>query len=210
MFMVAASAIHSVDSQAQVVTGGLGSPSKENVHHMSISEFLGRATARQPGLIRKASGAAVHIYPPTSGAKQLDRVVWFRDQLRQGGIPNRMPMLINEIGWPTGGSKSAVSEKERTKAYTSATMNIPRTNCNVMGMLPQSWTSNQQRNSDPEDWYGIASPVTAKPYPSARAYSRAAKLMRGKLSQAPPDKPLMVCPGMPAPKPPGRGAKNHR
>jgi hypothetical protein len=99
---------------------------------------------------------------------------------------------------------------ERAKAYRSATVNIPRTNCNVMGMVPQSWTSNQQSNSNPEDWYGIASPVTAKPYPSANAYSRAAKLMRGKLSQPPPDNPLMVCPGMPAPKPPGGGKKRPR
>jgi Ca2+-binding RTX toxin-like protein len=84
-------------------------------------------------------------------------------------------------------------------------VNIPRTNCNVMGMLPQSWTSRQQSDSNPEDWYGIAGPVTAKPYPSAHAYSRAAKLMRGQLSQAPPSKPLMVCPGMPPPKPPDEG-----
>jgi hypothetical protein len=210
MFMVAASAIHSVDSDAQVLTGGVAPPSKQNAHYLSISDFLGRATARQPGLIRKASGAAVHIYPPTAALKQLDRVVWFRDQLRKGGIPNRMPMLINEIGWPTSGSKTAVSERERAKAYRSATVNIPRTNCNVMGMLPQSWTSNQQSNSNPEDWYGIASPVTAKPYPSAHAYSNAAKLMRGQLSQSPPDNPLMVCPGMPAPKPPGGVKKRPR
>ncbi|HKH13831.1 MAG TPA: calcium-binding protein [Solirubrobacterales bacterium] len=205
MFMIAASAIRSVDHQAQIVTGGVAPPAKQNRHYLAISEFLGRATARQPGLIRKASGSAVHIYPPTGAGKQLDRVAWFREQLRQGGIPNRTPMLINEIGWPTGGSSSAVSEEERAKAYTMATVNIPRTNCNVMGMLPQSWTSNQINDSNPEDWYGIAGPVTAKPYPSARAYSHAVKLMRGQLSDAPPADPLMVCPGMAPPKPPGGG-----
>jgi hypothetical protein len=206
MFMIALRAIRSVDHHAQILTGGVAPPAKQNVHYLSISEFLGRVTARQPGVIRKASGAAVHIYPPTGAQKQLDRVAWFRDQLREGGIPNRMPMLINEIGWPTGGSSSAITEQERAKAYTRATVNIPRTNCNVMGMLPQSWTSSQQSNSNPEDWYGIAGPVTAKPYPSAYAYSHSARLMRGQLTQAPPSNPLMVCPGMPAPKPPG-GAK---
>jgi hypothetical protein len=75
-----------------------------------------------------------------------------------------------------------------------------------MGMLPQTWTSNEQSDGNPEDWYGIAGPVTAKPYPSARAYSKSVKRMRGQLSQAPPSKPLMVCPGMPPPKPPGGGA----
>jgi hypothetical protein len=118
-------------------------------------------------------------------------------------------MLINEIGWPTQGGGSTISEEERSKAYTAATENIPRTNCNVMGMLPQAWTSVQQDPRKPEDWYGIAGPVTAKPYPSAHAYSRAAKLMRGQLSQAPPGKPLMMCPGMPAPTSPGANRPSH-
>ena len=30
-----------------------------------------------------------------------------------------------------------------------------------MGMLPQTWTSNEQSDGNPEDWYGIAGPVTA-------------------------------------------------
>jgi RTX calcium-binding nonapeptide repeat (4 copies) len=207
MFMIAANAIHALDPKAEVVTGGVAPPAKENKHYLGISDFLGRVTARQPGLVRKASGAAVHIYPATEAAKQLDRLAWFRDQLRQGGIPNRMPMLINEIGWPTQGGGEAISEAKRSKAYTAATVNIPRTNCNVMGILPQAWTSAEQDPRNPEDWYGIASPTTAKPYPSAHAYANAAKLMRGQLSKPPPNKPLMVCPGMPAPKPPGPSQK---
>jgi hypothetical protein len=203
MFMIAMKAIRSVDHDAQVVTGGVAPPAKQNVHYLGISEFLGRVIARQPGVARNASGAAVHVYPPTGAGKQLERVAWFRKQLREGGIPNRTPMLINEIGWAAGGGSAAVTEEERTKAYTAMTRNIPRTNCNVMGMLPQAWTSNEQSNNNPEDWYGIADPLTAKPYPSAHAYSRSVKLMRGQLSQAPPSKPLMVCPGMPPPKPPG-------
>jgi hemolysin type calcium-binding protein len=210
MFMIAASAIHSVDPSAEVVTGGVAPPAKENKHYLGISDFMGRVTARQPGVVKKAAGSAVHIYPPTGPAKQLDRLVWFRDQLRQGGIPNRMPMLINEIGWPTKGSGETISEAKRSKAYKAATVNIPRTNCNVMGILPQAWTSAEQNPKNAEDWYGIANPATAKPYPSAHAYANAAKLMRGQLSQPPPDKPLMVCPGMPAPKPPGTPGKPSR
>jgi hypothetical protein len=205
MFMRAAKAIRSVDRHAQVVTGGVAPPARENIHYVGISEFLGRATTSQPRLVRRATGAAVHIYPPTGHRKQLDRVAWFREQLRKGGIPNRTPMLINEIGWATQGGSGAVTEEERAAAYTEATLNIPRTNCNVMGMLPQSWTSDQQDTGNPEDWYGIANPLTAKPYPSARAYSQSLRLMRGERSKPPPADPLMVCPGMPAPKPPGDG-----
>jgi hypothetical protein len=203
MFMRAAKAIKSVDRKAQVVTGGVAPPPEENIHYLSISEFMGRATAAQPRLVRKADGAAVHIYPPTGDRKQLDRLAWFREQLRKGGIPNRMPMLINEIGWATNGGSSAISEAERAEAYTAATTNFPRTNCNVMGILPQSWTSNQQTSDNPEDWYGIAGPLTAKPYPTAHAYSRALRLMRGERTQPPPMDPIMACSGMPAPRPPG-------
>jgi polysaccharide biosynthesis protein PslG len=203
MFILAARAIRSVDPHAQVVVGGVAPPAKEDRHYLGIAHFLARATARQPGMRRIASGAAVHIYPGTSGRKQLDRLAWFRGQLRKGGIPNRVPMLINEIGWPAGGGSKTIKESARANAYTRATQNFPRTNCNVMGMLPQTWRSRQRDPNNPEDWYGIAGPVTAKPYPSALAYSRALRLMRGDLRQSPPQKPLMACPGMPRPKPPG-------
>jgi hypothetical protein len=210
MFMIAARAIRSVDPHAQVMIGGVAPPAKSNRHYLGISDFLGRVTAREPGLGSKASGAAVHIYPPTGAAKQLDRLAWFRDQLHQGGIPNRMPMLINEIGWPTQGGGETISESERSRAYRDATVNIPRTNCNVMGILPQAWTSSQQDPKNPEDWYGIAGPVSARPYPSAHSYSRALRLMTGQRSKAPPGRPLMVCRGMPPPKPPGGGARKVR
>jgi hypothetical protein len=203
MFMSAIKAIRSVDRHAEVVLGGTAPPAKENRHYLGIAHFLARATARRPGIRRVASGAAVHIYPATGGRQQLDRVAYFRGQLRKGGIPNRIPMLINEIGWPAGGGSRTISESARAKAYRRATVNIPRTNCNVMGMLPQAWTSRQQDPNNVEDWLGIASPTTAKPYPSARVYSRALKLMRGDLRQDPPTKPLMTCPGMPRPKPLG-------
>jgi hypothetical protein len=203
LFMIAAGAIRSVDPHAQVLIGGTAPPARENRHYLGIAHFLARATARRPRITRAASGAAVHIYPATAARKQLAKVAWFRKELRRGHIPNRVPMLINEIGWPAGGGSGSISEAARTKAYTSATTNIPRTNCNVMGMLPQAWTSRQQDRSNPEDWYGIANPATAKPYPSARAYSHSLRLMRGDLRQAPPRKPLMVCQGMPRPQPPG-------
>lgn len=205
MFMLAAHAIRSVDPHAQVVIGGTAPPARQNKHYLGIAEFLRRATTRRAGLVRAASGAAVHIYPPTGARKQLDRLAWFRNQLRRGHIPNRMPMLINEIGWPAGGGSNTISEAARTKAYTRVTRNYPRTNCNVMGMLPQAWTSKEQDPKRAEDWYGIANPTTARPYPSAWAYSKSLRLMRGDLRQAPPSKPLMSCPGMPRPKPPASG-----
>jgi hypothetical protein len=203
MFVGATRAIRAVDPKAQVVTGGVAPPAKENVHYLSIAHFLGRVTARQPAVNKLARGVAVHIYPSLQPSKQLKRIAWFRDQVRQGGVPNKVPMLVNEIGWPTQGGSSTITEAERAKAYAAATANIPRTNCNIMGMLPQAWTSAEQSKKNPEDWYGIAGPETAKPYPSAHRYAHGIRLMTGQLSDDPPLKPLMACPGMPAPPIPG-------
>jgi hypothetical protein len=210
MFVGAARAIRAVDPQAQVVTGGVAPPAKENKHYLSIAHFLGRATAHRPAMTKLATGVAVHIYPSAQPGRQLKRIAWFRDQVRQGGIPNRLPMLVNEIGWAAEGGGSTLTEPERAKAYAAITANMPRTNCNIMGMLPQTWTSAQQSKKNPEDWYGIAGPETANPYPSAHAYAHGIKLMSGQLSVDPPLKPLMACAGMPAPPIPTRGGNGHR
>jgi hypothetical protein len=158
-----------------------------------------------PQLSSLASGVAVHIYPPVDANKQLERVAWFRDQLRAGGISDSTPMLINEIGWATHGGSAPVSEDDRALAYRNATVNIPRTNCNVMGMLPHTWASPQQNLKNPEDWFGIAGPGTASPYPSALAYSNSIKLMRGELPEEAPTQTLMACEGMPLPDSDGDG-----
>jgi hypothetical protein len=214
MFVGAARAIRDVDRSAEVLTGGIAPPASEDPRYgLNISTFLARAEARQPKIFRKASGAAVHIYTSVKAHQMLNRVAWFREQLHAGGVPDSVPMLINEIGWPTqGGFPSGflglgmdaapiVPERERARAYRKATVKIPRTSCNVMGIVPHAWTSLEQDPTEAEEWFGIADPVTKKPYRSARAYSRSAGLMRGELRAQPPRRALMACPGMRAPKP---------
>ena len=58
MFMIAAHAIRSADPHAQVMIGGTAPPAKQNKHNLGIAEFLARATARRPGMVGAASGAA--------------------------------------------------------------------------------------------------------------------------------------------------------
>jgi hypothetical protein len=211
MFVGASSAIRGVDPQAEVITGGVAPPTSEDPKYgLNISTFFARATARQPGLSKLATAASVHVYPPADPHKQLERVAWFRDQLRAGGISDSTPMLVNEIGWATNGGSGAFTESERTQAYTAAAVNIPRTNCNVLGMLPHTWTSAQQNPKNPEDWFGIARPATAEPYPSALAYSNAIKLMRGELSVEAPAQTLLACEGMPPPDTDGDGVPDER
>jgi hypothetical protein len=145
------------------------------------------------------------VYTGITARQVVDRVAWFRSELRAGGIPDSTPMLINEIGWPTRGG-NAISESERTQAYTAAMRTIPRTNCNVNGVLAHAWVSPESATNDPEHWWGIAHPVTATLYPSGVAFVAAVRLMRGELLTAPPSAIIAACAGMPEPEPGDGGA----
>jgi len=196
MFVAAAQAIRSVDPKALVNTGGVAPPSANNndgKHYLGIADFFGHATARRPNLNEYMSGASVHVYPPTDGQKQLDKLAWFRSQLRSGRIANRIPMIVNEVGWATHVGKVPLSESDRAAAFGTMTINYARTNCNVGGILPHAWISPQRSTKNPEDWFGIANPSTGEPYDSARRYSYGLRLMTGRLPTAPPTKILTVC-----------------
>jgi hypothetical protein len=202
MFVGASQAIRAVDRRAEVITGGVAPPSAKNENnrqYVGVADFLTGVTARQPNLGRFAKAVAVHIYPATDPYKQLARIAWFRSQVHDGGISNSIPMLVNEIGWATHVGKVPLTESDRAEAYRPMTVNYARTNCNVIGVLPHTWISPQRSNKNPEDWYGIAGPATAKPYDSALAYSHGVRLMRGELATEAPRNSLMVCPGMPLP-----------
>lgn len=200
MFVDAAAAIRAVDPNAEVMTGGVAAANTSNNGDvLSIADFFARAIAYEPQVARALNAAAVHVYPPTDALQQLGRLAWFRSQLRDGGIADSTPMLVNEIGWATRGGPYPVGESDRADAYSRMASNIARTNCNVDGILPHTWTSPEESTDNPEDWYGIADPTTARPYPSALAYSESAKLMRGELATEAPTTTLMACPGMPLP-----------
>ncbi len=203
MFVSAATAIKTVDPAATVYTAGVAPPSAKNTknhkQYLGVAEFFGRATARQPKLNSFLDGAAVHVYPSTDGAKQLEKLAWFRSQLHDGRIANRIPMVVNEIGWATHVGKVPITEDERAAAYGKMTINYARTNCNVGGILPHTWISAQQSKTNPEDWYGIANPSTGAPYASANRYSFGLKLMEGRLPLEPPMKTLMACSACPSP-----------
>lgn len=203
LFVQAARAIRNVDPLAGVYTGGVAPPSPKNANkpkqYLGVADFFQGVTARQPSVSKLANGVDVHIYPGIDRQKQLDRLAWFRSQLHDGRIPNRLPMIINEIGWATHVGKTPLSETDRARAYGKMTVNYARTNCNVGGILPHTWISVEQSKTNPEDWYGIANPSTGEPYPSARYYSYGLRLMRGELTKEPPMRTLMACPGMPLP-----------
>ena len=89
----------------------------------------------------------------------------------------RVPISWNEVGWPTRGALAggrAVPEVIRA-AYLYQVADADLARCGVTSLAPHTWVTVQQNPTDPEDWFGIANPVSAQPYPTALAYSRAAR-----------------------------------
>jgi hypothetical protein len=197
MFALAARDMKAVDPNARTVVAGLPltSASQRPPKYYSPEQFLQRALAHNPGFLRRADAVAVHAYPHGGIDQQLGVISQLRGQLHAGGVPNSVPMLVNEIGWSLQGSSISVSEQARARRYARVTTELPRTNCNISGMVAHTWTSLQSDPNNADQWYGIANPQTAQPYPSARAYAHAIALMRGKLSRHPPRQRIRACAG---------------
>ena len=200
MFISASKAIRRVDPNATIYSGGVAIPSPQKARdqksYLGIADFYGRATTSQPRLGRYMDGAGVHIYPGKDTAGQLQKLALFRSQLHDGHVPDSVPMIINEVGWPTHVGKVPMTEAQRAAAYSKMAMNYAHTNCNVGAILPHTWISPERNAKKAQDWFGIADPRTGAPYPSAKHYAFAAALMEGKLSVPPPKGTLTACPGM--------------
>jgi hypothetical protein len=195
MFVLAAEAVKRIRPNASVVVGGmtLASPSGSAVDPGS---FLRAAVAHRPALAQLADAVAVHVYPQGSIEQQLQVFEVFRDELRQGNVPDSTPMLVNEVGWSTGGG-NPFSEAERVDRYRLVTRDLPRTNCNVSGMVAHAWTTREQNRNQETDFYGIASPASGALYPAGAAFADTAALMLGRTADEPPTSELHTCDGMP-------------
>ena len=201
MFVAAAAAIRDVDPRAAVTVGGLTHPREPSPNHVSIPDFLARASAASPAFLPAAAAVSVHVDSRTGADAQATRIAQFRAEVQAGGVPRSMPMIVGEIGWTTSGTngRPPVSESERSDAYAALTRTLSRTNCNLGAVLPHTWVSEELDPADVQDWFGIADPFSAALYPSARSYADGIALMRGELRKEAPRKSIMACRGMPKP-----------
>ena len=185
---------------------GVGNPGPNQTppSNVGVTEFLARAKARQPGLTGYAEGIAVHAYPSSDPENQLVTLADLRHRVREGGIPDSEPLLVSEIGWNTRG-RAAVTEAQRADLYRALTRRTSRTNCNVVGLVGHAWVTNESNPDHYDDWYGIAGPTTATPYPSALAFGDGIALMRGETDAEPPTETIEACAGMPKPDSDGDG-----
>lgn len=209
-FVESARAIRAVQPNADVVIGGMGllGPNRNPPAYLAMDVFLNRAISREPAIRHLASALAVHAYPGVEQASQLKVLAKLRETARAGGIPDEMPMLLNEIGWHTRGNDS-VTEADRVRAYRTLTRDVSRTNCNVSGILQHAWISDQV-GDDRWAWVGIAHPLTSELYPSGAEYVDGIALMRGRTAVEAPTATHMACPGMPRPDTDGDGVVDER
>jgi hypothetical protein len=198
MFAAAAERIRSLDPAATVGVGGVAEPVPGFSDGEQVGSYLGRMVAAQPQIRRGASAVAIHTYAEPTKGGLASRLRIFRAWRREGHFPRRTPMVVNELGWTTSGPTSQ-SEGGRVAGYRAIAKVMPRTNCNVSAVLPHTWMTREQDPGSGEDWFGIADPATAAPYPSALAYSRGIALQRGLLKRETPRKTIKACSGMPPP-----------
>ena len=204
MFMLTADAIRSVNPQAEVVVGGVGIGAKTQYGSVSTPEFLDRVVRAKPSIVNAATAVGAHIYPGTNLSTQLNGIVQLRGWIRDAGFPDRVPMLVNEVGFTRVGDNKE-TEPERVASYQNVTTKLPRTNCNISGVDQYTWTTREQNLADPEDFFGIANWGTAELEPSAVQYSHDVRMERGDLSAEAPTATVTACPGMPKPDTDGDG-----
>jgi hypothetical protein len=175
MLARSAAAIHSVDPSADVVLGGLAG-FRHSGHTtggssaLSPRDFLRAVLHARPALRRRVDVVGVHSYERKPGGVLRD-VRSDRAALR-GVRMGSVPMSLNETGWYTAGvgATPPVPERRRARYLRTLTRAIARSGCGISSFAPFAWTSAQANPAKPDDWYGIASPRTARPYRSGRAY----------------------------------------
>jgi hypothetical protein len=191
LYLAARAAIHEVDPKARVLLGGLasfrtdesGPPAK-----MSVQTFLQQAVKSEPALPRKVDAVAVHPYGATPD-DVLTVLAWLRRTLDSVGM-NGTAMSADEVGWHTMGELGVppVPEAQRAHDFTVVTPGIALSACDMIGLAAHTWITSEQRTNYPEDWYGMADPVTGEPYASADAYGAQVKaLEEGKPVPAAPE-----------------------
>ncbi|CAN5554147.1 hypothetical protein BH10ACT11_BH10ACT11_05660 [soil metagenome] len=176
----ASKAIRGVDRKADIVLGGMfGTPGggKGN-HSLSTAEFLHKLY-RVGGIKRQFNGIALHPYSKTVRfvKKQVD---YARDALRDAHDLSA-DLWITEIGWASGGRKSALnvgSKRAQAKKVTEAykTFERNRRAWNVRGVFWYAWQDSNAAN-DICFFCAKAGLTTAKgkSKPSLGAYRRVAR-----------------------------------
>jgi polysaccharide biosynthesis protein PslG len=170
LYMAARDAIKAVDSQADVVVGGLalggyGGGADEIT-------FLQRMFAHRPDLKDHVDGVGLHPYQADVADTEM-RIARFRQALDQLAGP-QVPIEVTEVGWAT----TAVSDADRGADLAQLAQDLPRSDCNIDRFIPYTWITEEQDGSNSEQWFGIAN-ADGTVKASGQGYLNAVQTMEG-------------------------------
>lgn len=198
----AARGIEAADPQTEVVLGGLVL-TKEDLYFstgamrgMETGKFLARMVAARPQIASLVDEVAVHLYDADPDIN-ISLLGWTRARLNAAGL-GEAGLFVSEFGWHTAGDGEALSESARAEAYSALIGQLARTDCDVRGLAAHNWASEETDPADPEDWFGLASPLTGSLHPAGQAYAAAVDLFEGRGPTPAPRETIGVC-GGPAP-----------
>lgn len=191
LFAAAAGRIHASDPRAAVVLGGLVGTNQTSywpdgtMHGMETGRFLRLMLEHRPDARSQIDAFGLHTYGDYPWI-HLDLLRYVRWRMRQVGLGG-VPIVYNEYGWATKGATGFVtSERSRSAYLRKITAVAARGTCGVIEVDPYTWATPEAQPDDAEDWFGIVDPESARPYESARSYSRVAQLLRGRLAKPAP------------------------
>jgi len=191
LFTEAAQQIHAADPAARVVLGGLVATNRTTywpdgtMHGMETGQFLSLMLDHRPDARAQIDAVGLHTYGDVPSI-HLDLLRYARWRLRQVGL-GRVPFVYNEYGWATKGDRGFVTSERARAAYLRKITSVAaRGTCGIIEVDPYTWATAEASPADAEDWFGIVDPQTARPYATARAYSRVSQLLRGRLAKPAP------------------------
>ena len=144
---------------------------------MEPGRFLELVVTHRPEARGEIDAVGLHTYAKLPGGhiKLLRHL-----RRRMGELSLGLPIVFNEFGWPTRGTTAFVTGERARAAYTSRVARAAALgDCGVASIAPYTWATPEAAPTDAEHWYGIADPRSARPYETARAYSRLLRRVRG-------------------------------
>jgi hypothetical protein len=174
VYAASRSAALAADPRAMVIVGGLAPVfSDAGSGDMTVSDFLRGMVGADHSLPDEIPAVAVHPYASTPSLV-MHGVQLFREAMRTAGLGST-PMFANEFGWYTSGppGPALASQSQRAQRIRDVVLAARRTNCGLVALGVHGWVTNQANPADPEDWYGLADPLTGVPNASGRAFGAA-------------------------------------
>lgn len=150
MYSEARAAIRSVDPQAQVLVGGLGTG--------DASYFVRDMFTAMPSLHGNVDGFGLHPYEATAGADESD-VVSFRETLDALG-EGSVPIDLTEFGWTDDGG---AQESWRAQMMGQLAQTLSTSNCGVRVLAPYAWVNDPSETPN----FGLTSGGALLPSASA-------------------------------------------